>query len=72
MQSEFYTKGGFLEAGLQDFSQNKALDENRAYVVFKGGGFLIASTRRGSIGHGDEVYTNQEVLHRYNTSGYLS
>lgn len=36
MQSEFYTKGPYGEAGLQPFSMEKALAENADYVVFNG------------------------------------
>ena len=36
MQSEFYTKGGYGEKGLQPFSMEKALQENPDYVVFNG------------------------------------
>ena len=36
MQSEFYTKGNFGEAGLQPFDMAKALREDADYVVFNG------------------------------------
>jgi nitrite reductase (NO-forming) len=36
MQSEFYTKGPYGEAGLQPFSMEKALTEIPDYVVFNG------------------------------------
>jgi nitrite reductase (NO-forming) len=36
MQSEFYTKGPYGEAGLQPFSMEKALTETPDYVVFNG------------------------------------
>ena len=36
MQSEFYTKGPYGEAGLQPFSMEKARAENADYVVFNG------------------------------------
>src|SRR3990172_3100055 len=36
MQSEFYTQGRYGESGLQPFAQQKAEDENPAYVVFNG------------------------------------
>lgn len=36
MQSEFYTKGNFGEAGLQPFSMEKAIEEDADYVVFNG------------------------------------
>ena len=35
-QSDFYTKGKTGEKGLQQFSQEKAVDENPTYVVFNG------------------------------------
>ena len=37
MQGEFYTEGSYMEAGLQPFSMDKAMDENPDYVVFNGG-----------------------------------
>ncbi len=36
MQGEFYTKGGYMEKGLQPFDMEKAMDENPDYVVFNG------------------------------------
>lgn len=36
MQSEFYTKGAFGEAGVQPFSMEKAIDERPDYVLFNG------------------------------------
>lgn len=36
MQGEFYTKGKFDAAGLQDFDEDKALAENPDYVLFNG------------------------------------
>ena len=36
MQSEFYTKGKTDEKGLQEFDQDKGVDENPSYVVFNG------------------------------------
>ena len=36
MQGEFYTAGGYGEAGLQPFSMEKALAESPDYVVFNG------------------------------------
>ena len=36
MQSEFYTKGRYGEAGLQPFDMDKALREEADYVVFNG------------------------------------
>lgn len=36
MQSEFYTKGKTDEKGLQEFDQDKGIDENPTYVVFNG------------------------------------
>jgi nitrite reductase (NO-forming) len=42
MQSEFYTAGGYREAGLQAFDMQKAIDENASYVVFNGAEGSIA------------------------------
>ncbi|MCY7379963.1 MAG: multicopper oxidase domain-containing protein, partial [Gemmatimonadaceae bacterium] len=36
MQSEFYTKGKFGDAGLQTLDMQKGIDENPTYVVFNG------------------------------------
>lgn len=36
LQSEFYTEGRFGDTGYQPFSQQRAEDENPAYVVFNG------------------------------------
>jgi len=36
MQSEFYTKGKTDEKGLQEFDQDKGVDERPTYVVFNG------------------------------------
>lgn len=36
MQSEFYTKGKFDAGGLQEFDEEKALNENPDYVLFNG------------------------------------
>jgi nitrite reductase (NO-forming) len=36
MQSEFYTKGAFGEAGLQTLDMQKGIDEKPTYVVFNG------------------------------------
>jgi nitrite reductase (NO-forming) len=36
MQGEFYTDGAYGEAGLQNFSMAKAIEENPDYVVFNG------------------------------------
>jgi nitrite reductase (NO-forming) len=36
MQSEFYTRGGFREPGLQPFDMERAIAEDPAYVVFNG------------------------------------
>ena len=36
MQGEFYTKGKTDDKGLQEFDQDKALDERPSYVVFNG------------------------------------
>jgi nitrite reductase (NO-forming) len=36
MQSEFYTKGAFMEQGFQPFDMDRALAENPSYVLFNG------------------------------------
>ena len=36
MQGDFYTKGKYGAKGLQDFDENKAIDENPDYVLFNG------------------------------------
>jgi nitrite reductase (NO-forming) len=36
MQGDFYTEGGYGEAGLQPFSMQKAVDEEPTYVLFNG------------------------------------
>lgn len=36
MQSEFYTQGNYGDPGLQQFSMQRAIDENPSYVVFNG------------------------------------
>ncbi|MEO5824806.1 MAG: copper-containing nitrite reductase, partial [Gemmatimonadales bacterium] len=36
MQGDFYTSGGFGEAGLQAFDMQKAINENPDYVLFNG------------------------------------
>ncbi len=36
VQSEFYTRGGFREPGLQPFDMERAIAEDPAYVVFNG------------------------------------
>src|SRR6185503_3069913 len=37
MQGEFYTKQGFGAKGLQEFDEQKGIDEQPTYVVFNGG-----------------------------------
>jgi len=36
MQGDFYTKGKFEQPGLQEFDEEKAVDENPTYVLFNG------------------------------------
>lgn len=36
MQGDFYTKGKFEEKGLQEFDEEKAINENPTYVLFNG------------------------------------
>lgn len=36
MQGDFYTKGKFEAPGLQEFDEQKAIDENPTYVLFNG------------------------------------
>jgi nitrite reductase (NO-forming) len=52
MQGDFYTAGGYGEAGLQAFSMKKALDERPDYVVFNGkvGALTGENALRASVG----------------------
>lgn len=55
MQSEFYTKGPYGEAGLQPFSMEKALAENADYVVFNGSVGAIADNNAMQAKTGERV-----------------
>jgi nitrite reductase (NO-forming) len=52
MQSEFYTKGAFGQAGLQPFDMDKAVQEAPDYVVFNGavGALTGAGALRANVG----------------------
>lgn len=58
MQSEFYTEGTFGEEGFQPFSQEKALAENPAYVVFNGsvGALTGDNAIRANVGETVRLY----------------
>ena len=55
MQSEFYTKGKFGEAGLQPFDMQKALDEKPDYVVFNGSVGAVTGDKAVQANVGDRV-----------------
>ena len=55
MQSEFYTKGPYGEAGLQPFSMEKALAEKADYVVFNGSVGAIAGDNAMPAKVGEKV-----------------
>jgi nitrite reductase (NO-forming) len=55
MQSEFYTKGKYGEAGLQPFSMEKALAENPDYVVFNGSVGALAGDNAITAKKGETV-----------------
>jgi nitrite reductase (NO-forming) len=55
MQSEFYTKGPYGEAGLQPFSMDKALQENADYVVFNGAVGAMAGDNAAAANVGETV-----------------
>jgi nitrite reductase (NO-forming) len=55
MQSEFYTKGPYGEAGLQPFSMEKALAENADYVVFNGSVGAMAGDNAAQAMVGEKV-----------------
>ena len=55
MQSEFYTKGPYGEAGLQPFSMEKALTETPDYVVFNGSVGAIAGDKAMPAKVGEKV-----------------
>jgi nitrite reductase (NO-forming) len=58
MQSEFYTEGKFGDAGIQAFSQDKAVNEEPEYVVFNGSvGSLTGDNRlRAKTGEKIRLY----------------
>lgn len=55
MQSEFYTKGNYGEAGLQPFSMEKAIEEDADYVVFNGSVGAIAGDNAMTAHVGEKV-----------------
>jgi nitrite reductase (NO-forming) len=55
MQSEFYTAGKFGEEGMQYFDQDKAVDENPAYVVFNGAVGSLAGDKAITAKVGERV-----------------
>lgn len=55
MQSEFYTKGPYGEAGVQPFSMEKALAENADYVVFNGSVGAMAGDNAVTAKVGEKV-----------------
>lgn len=55
MQSEFYTKGPYGEAGLQPFSMDKALTETPDYVVFNGSVGALAGDNAVPAAVGERV-----------------
>ena len=55
MQSEFYTKGPYGEAGLQPFSMEKAISEKPDYVVFNGSVGAMAGDKAVSAKVGERV-----------------
>ena len=55
MQSEFYTKGTYGEAGVQPFDMEKALAEKPDYVVFNGSVGAIAGDRALTAKVGEKV-----------------
>lgn len=55
MQGDFYTKGKFDAAGLQDFDEQKALDENPDYVLFNGKNRALVGKGALTANVGDKV-----------------
>lgn len=55
MQSEFYTKGPYGQAGLQPFNMEKALSETPDYVVFNGSVGAIAGDNAMPANVGEKV-----------------
>ena len=55
MQSEFYTKGPYGEAGLQPFNMEKALSETPDYMVFNGSVGALAGDKAMLANVGEKV-----------------
>lgn len=55
MQSEFYTKAKFGEAGLTSFDMGKAINENPDYVVFNGSVGAVAGDKALQVKVGETV-----------------
>jgi nitrite reductase (NO-forming) len=55
MQSEFYTKGPYGEAGVQPFNMDKALSETPDYVVFNGSVGAMAGDNAVAAKVGEKV-----------------
>lgn len=55
MQSEFYTEGAHGETGLQPFSQDNAVEENPAYVVFNGSVGAITGDKSLTAKTGEKI-----------------
>jgi nitrite reductase (NO-forming) len=55
MQSEFYTKGKYREAGLAELDMQKGIDEKPTYVVFNGAVGAIAGTKALQAKVGERV-----------------
>lgn len=55
MQGDFYTVGGYGEAGLQPFDMNKALKEDADYVVFNGSVGSLKDDKALHANVGDKV-----------------
>ena len=58
MQSEFYTRGGYGEEGLQPFDMAKAINEDADYVVFNGsvGAMVGDKAIRANVGETVRLY----------------
>ena len=57
-QGEFYTTGAYMEPGMQEFSQEKALHEQPEYVVFNGhvGSLMGANALKARVGQKVRIY----------------
>ncbi len=55
LQSDFYTKGAYGEAGLQPFSMEKALREDADYVVFNGSVGAMAGDNAATAKVGETI-----------------